>query len=556
MTDAGVPTDQPDDQSDDLTDDLSDELSSAAIGANDPPRKRPGRLRRVLRRIPFPRPRSRRGAFVLFVLVAGFGAALTVGAVATIAYTDSVAFCGTCHTMAPEMKGYEISAHRNVACVECHTEPGLAGWFKAKLNGTRQLIEVIAGTFPTPIPAPDHAMLPSVEVTCKRCHNVGPLLAGGGPIRLVLHDRYALDPPNTRQSVALVVRPNGFGSGGPAVGVHWHVDSDLEYLASDPRAQEIDYVSVRRSDGSFEEFIASHSVTQSDNVGVDVASLASKGTSRRMDCIDCHNRVGHELPTVSAAIDAQITAGQISTDLPSIKQQGVERLSLTYASLEAADQSIAGLRYFYTTNYPLVARDRAAEIESAIASLQTTYRLIATPEMGVAAGTYPNNIGHQDAPGCFRCHDGAHYKIVAGKVTNETIPSQCSTCHTFPQIGQYESGVLIGQRPATHDGRLWVFDHKLSVDSADPTNQSCAACHTRTYCENCHATTAINVSHDEMVTNHAEVSRDSGVQACAYCHAPAYCAQCHAEPVMPLGPAGTGSRPLLPNIDRPVANSP
>lgn len=520
------------------------------------PRKRFGRLRRALGRIPLPRPRTRRGAFVLFVLIAGFGAALTAGAVSVIAYTDTAAFCGSCHTMAPEIKGYEISAHRNVACVECHTEPGLGGWFKAKLNGTRQLIEVITGTFPTPIPAPDHNLLPSTEVTCKRCHNVDPLLAGGGPIRLVLHDRYALDPVNTRQSVALVVRPNGFGGTNPAVGVHWHIDSDVEYLAPDPRAQQIDYVTVRRNDGTFEEFIASSSVTQSDNVGVDVASLLAKLTPRRMDCIDCHNRVGHELPTVSAAIDAQITAGLISADLPRIKQQGVERLSLSYASIEAADQSIAGLRYFYSTNYPLVARDRAADIESAIASLQTTYRLVATPEMAVSSSTYPNNIGHQDAPGCFRCHDGAHYKIVAGKVTNETIPAQCSTCHTFPQIGQYESGVLIGQRPATHDGRLWVFDHKLSVNSADPTNQSCAACHTRTYCENCHATTAINVSHDEMVTNHAAVSRESGVQACAYCHAPAYCAQCHADPVMPLGPAGTGSRPLLPAIDQPVASSP
>ncbi|MEO8625629.1 MAG: NapC/NirT family cytochrome c [Candidatus Limnocylindrales bacterium] len=531
-------------------------MTEPTAAAPTPTRRRFGRVRRGLGRIPFPRPKSRRGMFIVFVLIAGFGSAMTVGAVATIAYTDTSAFCGTCHTMAPEIKGYEISAHRNVACVECHTEPGLAGWFKAKLNGTRQLIEMIAGTFPTPIPAPDHAMLPSTDVTCKRCHNVAPLLAGGGPIRLVLHDQYALDPPNTRQSVALVVRPNGFGGSGPTVGVHWHIDSDVEYLAPDPRAQEIDYVSVRRNDGSFEEFIASRSVTQSDNVAVDVASIQRNVAPRRMDCIDCHNRVGHELPTVSQAVDAQITAGQISTGLPRIKEQAVERLSLTYASLDAADQSIAGLRYFYSTNYPLIARDQDADIQAAIASLQATYRLIATPQMAVGAGTYPNNIGHQASPGCFRCHDGAHYKIVAGKVTNATIPSQCSTCHTFPQIGQYESGVLIGQRPSSHDGRLWVFDHKLSVTSADPTSQTCGACHTRTYCENCHATTAINVSHDAMVTNHAAVVRTNGAQACAYCHAPAYCAQCHADPVLPLGPAGMGSVPLLPDIDQPLAHSP
>ena len=86
--------------------------------------------------------------------------------------------------------------------------------------------------------------------------------------------------------------------------------------------------------------------------------------------------------------------------------------------------------------------------------------------------------------------------------------------------------------------------------------QTCGACHTRTYCENCHATTAINVSHDQMVTNHAAVIKTSGAQACAYCHAPAYCAQCHADPVLPLGPAGTGSLPYLLVGDRPLANSP
>ena len=28
--------------------------------------------------------------------------------------------------------------------------------------------------------------------------------------------------------------------------------------------------------------------------------------------------------------------------------------------------------------------------------------------MKVTWGTYPNNIGHNNFPGCFRCHDGNH----------------------------------------------------------------------------------------------------------------------------------------------------
>jgi hypothetical protein len=251
------------------------------------------------------------------------------------------------------------------------------------------------------------------------------------------------------------------------------------------------------------------------------------------------------VPTIDNALDAQIDAGSISTDLPDIKRQALARLSQTYGSEDEADRAIASLRTFYELRYPIVARDNAAQIDSAISALQTTYRLLDTPAMNANAATYPNNIGHQQSPGCFRCHDGAHYKIVNGKVSAETIPSQCSTCHTFPQIGQNESGVLIGQRPTSHDDRLWVFDHKLSVTSADPTSQTCGACHTRTYCENCHETSAVRVSHDSMVTNHATAARDAGGASCAFCHAPAYCAQCHADPVLPAGPAGTGDVPVI-----------
>jgi nitrate/TMAO reductase-like tetraheme cytochrome c subunit len=520
-------------------------------------RRRFARVRRILGRIPHPPLHSRRGLFIVFLLIAGTGSAMTVGGVMAIAWTDTPGFCGQCHAMAPEIKAYDNSAHRDVACIECHTEPGLEGWVKAKLNGAHQVLDVITGSVPKPIPPPDHSLLPSTSVTCLRCHNLDRLLANGGPIKLVLHDQYALDENSTRQQVALVVRPAGFGGQGTTVGVHWHVASDVEFLSADERYQRIDYVSVKRDDGTTEEFIASRDVTQSDNIANDIARLTADDRTHRMDCVDCHNRVGHETPSLSNAIDAQIDSGGISTSLPSIKQQAMERLSAEYSSQAAADEAIAEIRRYYTTKYPLVARDQAGQIDAAISSLETVYNLVATPEMGVSATTYPNNLGHQDSPGCFRCHDGAHYKIVNGQVTNETIPSQCSTCHTFPQIGANESGVLIGQRPDTHDDRLWVFDHKLSVTSADPTSQSCGACHTATYCENCHATTAVRVSHDTMVTSHATVIDQVGAQACAFCHAPAYCAQCHADQVMPLGPAGSGqSLVVLPDEDRVAVGPP
>lgn len=501
------------------------------------PATRPEARRRgvmsLLRRIPHPPLRSRRGLLVLFILLGGIGSAATLGGVVAIQWTETADFCGRCHTMGPELKAHEMSPHREVACAECHVEPGLQGWVKAKINGTRQLLMVLTGTFPTPIPAPDHAALPPTSQTCAKCHNVAPLVATGGPIKLILDERYRSDEANTRDVIALVLRPAGFGGTTGIKGVHWHIDSDVEYVSSDPRAQTIDLVYVTRQDGTKEDFIAVKQVGVSTDVQPDIDRLLAGERVRRMDCIDCHNRVGHGIQSPDQAIDSAMTAGRIDPKLPYIRREGSDRLSVEYASSEDADQAIEGIRDFYGQRYPLVASAKAGAINEAITELQAIYRLVATPDMRVTAATYPNNLGHQTAPGCFRCHDGAHYKVVDGVLTDETISSACATCHTFPQIGSVVSGVLIGQRPDTHDNRLWVFSHKASVTKVDPAGTTCGACHTRTYCENCHNTPAVKVPHDNMVFNHAEVIKQTGSQACASCHQPVYCAQCHANKVLP-----------------------
>ena len=44
--------------------------------------------------------------------------------------------------------------------------------------------------------------------------------------------------------------------------------------------------------------------------------------------------------------------------------------------------------------------------------------------MQITWGTYANNIGHVDFPGCFRCHDDAK-KTGDGRV----IKQDCELCH-------------------------------------------------------------------------------------------------------------------------------
>jgi len=509
---------------------------------------------RTLGKIPHPPWRSRRGIMVLFFLFAGFGAVAAVGGVTAIHYSETSSFCGMCHTMDPELKAYAMSPHKEVACAECHVEPGAAGFIKAKANGTKQLIGVLTGQFPTPIPPPDHADLPSVRDTCLKCHSLEEITANGGPVKLVLRPRYRLDEANTRESVAVLLRPGGLGEASGARGVHWHVAQTVTYTSGDVRAQKIDLVEFKEADGTMKQYIAGTQVSVSENVAPDIARLKASQTTRLMDCIDCHNRIGHAVASPDQAVDEAMAAGKISADLPFIKRDSVALLNGTYQSLDLADEAFAGLRATYAAKYPLVLKSHDKQINSSIDELKRIYRLIATPAMKVQAKTYPDNLGHQSAPGCFRCHDGAHYLVVKGKITNEKIPSECSTCHTFPQIGTgaTDSSLVdkpattalasqladfpLGARPATHKDKLYVFNHKNLAKSVDPAGTTCAACHARTYCENCHKSGAIKVNHDTMLYNHANAIKTAGgTQACALCHLPVYCATCHKDPVLQPG---------------------
>jgi len=493
-------------------------------------------LLRVLDKIPHPPLRSRRGLLVLGLLVAGFTSIATIGGVAVVHYSETASFCGSCHTMDPELKAYAISPHKEVTCGECHVEPGVAGFVKAKANGTKQLMGIITGNYPTPIPPPDHAKLPSVEDSCLECHSMKAITDNGGPVKLVLRPRYQLNEANTRETVAVMLRPAGLGDANGATGargIHWHVEQNVTFTSSEEGSQKIDLVEVKAEDGSTRQYIAGTEVGVSTDVQPDIDRLKQTQATRPLDCLGCHNRVGHAIPNTDKAVDEAITSGRISADLPFIKRDSVALLNGNYPSLEAADEAISGLRTSYASEFPLVIKDQSAQVTRAINELKTVYRLIGTPEMKVQASTYPDNMGHQSSPGCFRCHDDSHFLVEKGKITNEKIPSTCATCHTFPQVGASASSFPLGAKPADHKDGLYVFDHKDSVKGLQPAGTSCGTCHQKSYCESCHNSGAVKVKHTEMLYNHvSSITAAGGTQACATCHVPAYCARCHKEPVL------------------------
>ncbi len=536
-----------------MSDPAEPTVSNGAKKAPKPPKeKKPflGRTTRLYHKLHLPPVKSRRGILLIVLVVAGIGSIATMVGLKAIGYSESSAFCGKCHTMAPELRAYKMAAHSEIPCADCHVEPGAAGFIKAKIKGTQQLIEVVTGTFPRPIPPPEHSSLPPVQDTCLKCHSLRQITSNGGQIQLILRPHFLEDKANTGQTVAVVLRPQGLANAtnNPKAaedtkGVHWHVLQNVTYLSSDPRTQTIDYVNVTNKDGTHTEFISAAAVKLSGQAGALILQLKQTEQSHTMTCLDCHNRAGHSTPSTSQAMDTGLGNGSISRNLPYIKKEGMALLDKNFATLEEANTAIDGLRGFYAKNYPAVAKHRQAELTASIASIKAIYALLATPEMKVYSSTYPDNLGHQKSPGCFRCHDGAHYEVINGVVSTQVIPSTCSTCHTFPQIGGQITSLMLSGTPSSHNSPLWVFNHKNSAAaiasarnatiehssaSVDPAGTTCGTCHEKSYCEACHKSGAINVSHSAMLFNHAAVIRQvGGTTACATCHQVAQCARCH-----------------------------
>ncbi len=475
-------------------------------------------------------PRSRRGIFGLLLVIGAFAFAGIWTGVTLIHWTETADFCGRCHQMGPELVAYETGPHRDVTCGECHVEPGVAGWVKAKLNGTKQLIQVLTGLYPQPIPPPDHDALPSTKDTCQVCHSLDRLASSA----LVARTSFSEDETNTRAFVGLMIRPGSGDTFDENRGVHWHVLRNVEFRTPEENAEKIDYVAETMPDGTVEEYIAQDKISVAQDVQPDIDEIKASEKARTMDCIQCHNRIGHPIPNPRKGMDSDLANARIDSKLPYVKREGMQILWNGYPDQETAFAEADKLSSFYELQYPAVASTQSAEIDQAIRQIKILYKLTATPDMKATYTSYPDFMGHMDFPGCFRCHDGGHFLVKDGAITSEVIPYTCDTCHTWPQIGGAVASLPLGVPPTTHDDSLWVFNHKDVATSVDPGGQSCGECHARDYCANCHNTGAVNVEHDAMSTNHAQVIRDYGNQSCAYCHQPVYCARCHAEPVLPV----------------------
>ena len=373
----------------------------------------------------FNRQRVRRFALVVLALTVVNVVILAMATFKGVEVMESTAFCGTaCHSvMAPEHTAYLGSAHARVACVECHIGPGAPWFVKSKLSGAWQVVSVNLDLYPRPIPTPIHNLRPARE-TCEQCH--WPEKFVGDRLKVIPH--FEEDEANTATKTVLLIKVGGV-EGRTSQGIHWHVDpgNEIRYLATPDR--ETIYTVELAQNGTRTVYDVE-------------AEPPADAEWRVMDCVDCHNRPAHTFQPAERALDAALADGRVDPSLPYVSREGLRLLTSEWAGAEAAAGIRDGLAEFYRTGYPELAAASGEAILRSGEELAALWGANVFPQMNVGWGTYPNHIGHEASPGCFRCHDEEH-----ATAEGETISQDCFTCHSLLAMEEEDPQILSDLNP-------------------------------------------------------------------------------------------------------------
>jgi len=374
--------------------------------------------------------------------------------------SNSITFCGlTCHTMPPEYVTHQHSAHTNVTCEDCHMgRDRLAVMIPRKVSYSWQTgTAMLFGTFEYPIVAKN--MAPARQA-CENCHK--PEQFSSDTLVDLIH--YAEDEANTRSTTTMVIKTGGGTERqGLGFGIHWHIENPVYFYATDRFQQNIPYIMVSNPDGSKTEYVDVES-------GFDPSSV-KQDQLVEMDCITCHNRTAHLVTSPTATADELIGRGLVSDRIPNIKQKTVELLSQTYGNEQAALDGIAGLENYYQTSFTDFYSKNTDVVKSAIQEIQSAYQRTNFPDQKVDWKTHPNNIGHMETAGCFRCHDGKH--LTSDK---KAVRLECNLCHSIPIAtgsNRLVTNIEIsrGPEPGSHQNSNWISLHGKTFD------ETCQSCH-------------------------------------------------------------------------------
>jgi hypothetical protein len=206
-------------------------------------------------------------------------------------------------------------------------------------------------------------------------------------------------------------------------GIHWwHIYSDnkIMYFAADKHRQKIVWVELTTPDGQVRIY------TRKSDKLPPIAEIKAK--ARVMDCIDCHNRPTHLFKKPDHALDDVLAAHPKMQQLPFFKKVALDAINKGYKTHEGGMTAVQrAVLTYYQQKRPAVWSAREELVRRAADAASRVYGRSFFPAMKTDWKTHPDNLGHRDFPGCWRCHDD-EMSTADGK---HTIPQDCDTCHIF-----------------------------------------------------------------------------------------------------------------------------
>ena len=330
----------------------------------------------------------------------------------SVEHMETVQFCGqTCHVMQPEFMAHLVAPHQEVGCAACHIAPGATGWFEAKMAGTKQLVGVVFNTFrgpssrawkvidwsPRPRPASN-----AIRGNCS----IGP--------RLRIKTNYKADEPNTRTQTVLTMLVGG-GRRGGIRGAHMGPGTySLRGPGQETANHSLGRIQQQRHwrhaglSGGGRQARRGH---YSHGFRYAMRGLPQPGGALFRSSRSCRGYRYHRRPDRRRSPLCEEDGSRFDQGRLRQRRRGRTEDSLGSRQLLPAEVSRRG-------------RQACRGYSSRGPGAAAIYRRNVFPDLKVTWGTYPNNLGHGDDPGCFRCHDDSH--AMADK---KTITQDCNTCH-------------------------------------------------------------------------------------------------------------------------------
>jgi hypothetical protein len=158
------------------------------------------------------------------------------------------------------------------------------------------------------------------------------------------------------------------------------------------------------------------------------------------------------------------------------------------------------------------------------------------------SSAYPTPTSHDD-----RRWDMTHAPVASGREPGGNAAAECSTCHTRtdclschiapgpPVVGALQArdsvvapGVVLDvTAPSSHESYFFMSAHS-NMAAAEPS--TCAACHTETYCVDCHDGPPDGGYHPPSFVTRHTADAYGRAEECATCHSTAvFCRACHEQ---------------------------